>query len=140
MKRQGACKPGSVVPTVSHGWTVSALAAIPLGGPLPERSSNQPGLLARKKPVPCGTRSPYSILLRVGFAVPLPLPVARCALTAPFHPYLAEARRSAFCGTVPGVAPAGCYPAPCFRGARTFLSAGVSPFGAAVTWLSGAGR
>ena len=30
-------------------------------------------------------------------------------------------RRFAFCGTVPGVAPAGRYPAPCFRGARTFL-------------------
>ena len=30
-------------------------------------------------------------------------------------------RRSALCGTVPGVAPAGRYPAPCFRGARTFL-------------------
>ncbi|CUW38590.1 protein of unknown function [Magnetospirillum sp. XM-1] len=28
------------------------------------------------------------VLLLVGFAVPLPLPVARCALTAPFHPYL----------------------------------------------------
>ena len=26
-------------------------------------------------------------LLRVGFTVPLPLLVARCALTAPFHPY-----------------------------------------------------
>ena len=30
--------------------------------------------------------------------------------------------RFAFCGTFPGVAPAGRYPAPCFRGARTFLS------------------
>ena len=29
--------------------------------------------------------------------------------------------RSNFCGTFPRVAPAGCYPAPCFRGARTFL-------------------
>ena len=27
----------------------------------------------------------------------------------------------AFCGTFPRVTPAGCYPAPCFRGARTFL-------------------
>lgn len=31
--------------------------------------------------------------------------------------------RFAFCCTVPGVTPAGHYPAPCFRGARTFLSA-----------------
>ena len=29
--------------------------------------------------------------------------------------------RFTFCGTFPGVAPAGRYPAPCFRGARTFL-------------------
>ncbi len=29
--------------------------------------------------------------------------------------------RFAFCGTFPGVTPAGRYPAPCFRGARTFL-------------------
>jgi hypothetical protein len=32
-------------------------------------------------------------------------------------------RRFAFCCTVPGVAPAGCYPAPYLHGARTFLSA-----------------
>ena len=31
------------------------------------------------------------------------------------------AGRSAFCGTFPGVAPAGRYPAPFFHGARTFL-------------------
>ncbi len=30
---------------------------------------------------------PYLVLLQVGFAVPLMLPPARCALTAPFHPY-----------------------------------------------------
>ena len=34
-----------------------------------------------------------------------------------------KARRSALCGTFPGVAPAGRYPAPCLRGARTFLCA-----------------
>ena len=31
---------------------------------------------------------PYLILLPVGFALPPLLPEARCALTAPFHPYL----------------------------------------------------
>src|SRR6185312_8802728 len=36
-----------------------------------------------------------------------------------------QAGRFAFCGTVPGVAPAGGYPAPCFHGARTFLSASI---------------
>ena len=33
----------------------------------------------------------------------------------------APSERSALCGTFPGVAPAGRYPAPCSRGARTFL-------------------
>ena len=36
-------------------------------------------------------------------------------------PLPSSRRRFAFCGTFPGVAPAGRYPAPCFRGARTFL-------------------
>ena len=74
---------------------------------------------------------PYLVLLPVGFALPLPLPAARCALTAPFHPYrpcTEVRRRFAFCGTFPGVAPAGCYPAPCFRGARTFLHRSRKPF------------
>jgi len=31
---------------------------------------------------------PYLVLLRVGFTLPPPLPPERCALTAPFHPYL----------------------------------------------------
>ena len=33
-------------------------------------------------------RRPYSVLLPVGFTVPSLLPRTRCALTAPFHPYL----------------------------------------------------
>ena len=82
------------------------------------RAGNAPATVARR-------HRPYSVLLPVGFAVPRPLPAARCALTAPFHPYPSKrgglARRFAFCGTVPGVAPAGRYPAPCFHGARTFL-------------------
>src|SRR5208282_306826 len=42
-----------------------------------------------------------------------PLPPARFSETD---------RRCTFCGTFPGVAPAGRYPAPYLRGARTFLS------------------
>ncbi len=30
----------------------------------------------------------YLVLLPAGFTLPLLLPAARCALTAPFHPYL----------------------------------------------------
>ena len=40
--------------------------------------------------------------------------------------------RYLFCGTVPGVAPAGRYPAPCFHGARTFLPRALSGLAAAV--------
>ena len=51
------------------------------------------------------SRHSYSVLLPVGFAVPPPLPAARCALTAPFHPYrgrnATQPRRSVLCGTVP---------------------------------------
>jgi len=35
----------------------------------------------------------YLILLQVGFTMPLLLPVTRCALTAPFHPYPASETR-----------------------------------------------
>src|ERR1700735_2707844 len=46
--------------------------------------------------LPCGVIAfangprchPYSVLLPVGFTMPVPLPDPRCALTAPFHPYL----------------------------------------------------
>ena len=70
-------------------------------------------------------RGPYLALLPVGLAVPVLLPVPRCALTAPFQPYQAYrkrcARRFLLCGAVPGVAPAGRYPAPFLHGVRTFL-------------------
>gem|GEM_PF-1207593 len=78
---------------------------------------------------------PYSALLPVGFAMPPPLPGARWALAPPFHPCRGEAEappwRSALCGTFPGPRapspkrscplPAGRWPAPSSRGARTFL-------------------
>ncbi len=98
---------------------------IPLGHPLPDASRDLPGRQpenAWQSDPPC---RPYLILLPVGFAMPSPLPVTRCALTAPFHPYRPGPKpwvwRFALCGTFPEVAPAGRYPAPSFRGARTFL-------------------
>ena len=87
---------------------------------------------------------PYSVLLPVWFAMPVPLPDPRCALTAPFHPYCplpisppqgesGVGKRFVLCGTVPGVAPAGRYPAPYVDGARTFLPGHLSMIaGAAV--------
>jgi len=54
---------------------------------------------------PCADH-PYLVLLPMGFTMPPLLPAARCALTAPFHPY-PETGRFTFCGTFPGVTPAG---------------------------------
>lgn len=59
---------------------------------MPTGSSNQPGRLGDNHTLNPNfrqrSRHPYSVLLPVGFAVPLLLPVARCALAAPFHPCL----------------------------------------------------
>jgi hypothetical protein len=48
---------------------------------------------------PRRTVLPYLVLLRVGFSLPPPLLEARCALTAPFHPYPDCSGRYLFCGT-----------------------------------------
>ena len=91
--------------------------------------SSRPGLLAgssdlpgglgravRRAPLPAPT-PPYLVLLRAGFCLPPTLPPARCALTAPFHPYLAAplgpGGRYVFCATVRQVALPGRYPAHC---------------------------
>src|SRR5258708_22319091 len=104
------------------------------GAPGTERRARPSRATTRKPAAGCPACRPYWVLLPVGFAVPRPLLVARCALTAPFHPYLPgkPARRSVLCGTFPRVAPAGRYPAPCFRGARTFLTAPVARRHAAI--------
>ena len=47
-------------------------------------------------------------------------------LTSPEKPKLSSARRFDLCGAFPGVAPAGCYPAPYVDGARTFLPGDLS--------------
>ena len=103
---QPAYKPGSVRPA---GLTAN-VTAIPLVRRLPGASSNLPERLARTDLRLAPQRRSYSVLLPVGFAVPLPLPEARCALTAPFHPYrgqnTTQPRRSVLCGTVPEASPA----------------------------------
>src|SRR5579863_5456843 len=114
----------------------ACVTAIPLGRRLPGASSNlpeQPDLgIDPEAPRTCvrkASRRSYSVLLPVGFAVPPALPPARCALTAPFHPCRGKRyapRRSVLCGTVPGLAPAGRYPAPLVHGARTFLPGNLS--------------
>ena len=102
---QPTCKPGSVRPA---GLTAN-VTAIPLVRRLPGASSNLPERLARTDPRLAPQRRSYSVLLPVGFAVPFPSPETRCALTAPFHPYLGQNTtqpgRSVLCGTVPEVSP-----------------------------------
>ena len=100
---QTACKPGSV--PIQNRWGMT----IPLGRSLPSASRDRPGRRRESAPGLLKARRPYLVLLPVGFAMPPPLPAARCALTAPFHPCRPpkRARRFAFCGTVPGVTPAG---------------------------------
>ena len=134
---QPACKPGSV------GRRASPPRDGHSSGTLLARRLRQPTRTAKLRhksraspPTRRCPRRPYSVLLPVGFAVPLPLPEARCALTAPFHPCgsLAGVRGLFLCGTFPGLrracarfGPAGRYPAPHVHGARTFLSG--PPFG-----------
>jgi hypothetical protein len=91
------CKPNSV------RWIFSSRTAIPLGRALLFGSSDLPEGFARRAgthpPLPAEL-PPYLVLLRVGFALPTPSLKRRCALTAPFHPYLAvTTRRYVFCGT-----------------------------------------
>src|SRR5258708_20118690 len=66
--------------------------AIPLGRPLPDASRDRPGWRRGNTPGPHRACHPYLVLLPVGFALPPPLPAARCALTAPFHPCRPGAR------------------------------------------------
>src|SRR5215831_17199441 len=114
--------------------------AIPLGRPLPSASRDRPGRRRGNTAAGCPACRPYLVLLPVGFAMPSPLPAARWALTPPFHPYrpARAGRRFAFCGTFPGVAPAGRYPAPSSPGARTFLTGDLSVLAGAAVRPAGA--
>ena len=121
---QPACKPGSVVPAARPGVT-----AIPLRRRLPGASATYPDGWIRTDPGIPAFAEPRAVPIRScsRWGLPCrPLPEARCALTAPFHPCRGDtqrAGRSVLCGTFPGVAPAGRYPAPFVHGARTFLPA-----------------
>ena len=83
-KCQSACKPGSVGPRASarrDGHSSGTVVADRLEQPTRAKAGDSLAAVSRRA-------RPYSVLLPVGFSVPLPLPVARCALTAPFHPCL----------------------------------------------------
>jgi hypothetical protein len=113
--------------------------AIPLGRSLPSASRDRPE--RRREGSPGISRClPLLLGLAPGGVFPAtavaggavrsyrtvsPLPPAR---------YSRRRRRCTFCGTFPGVAPAGCYPAPHLRGARTFLSPPVAESGHPAVW------
>ena len=86
-KCQMTCKPGSVRGLAAPGWPfLWDDRCRPPHATYPRiwRGSR----LARISPDP----SSYAVLLPAGFTVPRPLPAARCALTAPFHPYRRSGR------------------------------------------------
>ena len=127
---------------------VTGRTIIPLGHALLRGSSDLPGGCGAPsrhafpaKPKLHREIPPYLVLLRVGFALPAALLPRRCALTAPFHPYLAvvldppilsgfttTARRYIFCGTfrrtvppMPARGPSRTLSGTLLCGVRTFL-------------------
>src|SRR5437763_2392280 len=122
-KAQTVCKPGSVPPESGDGHSSGTFVAERLARPTRAAARKVRPAAPAKASTACRS---YLVLLPVGFTLPPPLPAARCALTAPFHPCRPPPKGGTglavcFCGTFPGVAPARRYPAPCLRGARTFL-------------------
>ena len=74
-KEESVGKPGSVVSNHSSGTCVTACLK------RPTRIPYGPHVMAKSQV------DSYLVLLQVGFSLPRLLPIARCALTAPFHPY-----------------------------------------------------
>src|SRR5215467_16049683 len=82
---------------------------------------------------------PYLVLLRAGFCLPRVLPHARCALTAPFHPYLSASRQAVcFLCHCPSGCPDRALPGALPCGVRTFLPSTRHevPTRTAIVWLT----
>ena len=113
-------KPSSVRTVATVRRPRSGGRIISLGRALLRASCSLPGTRAER-----ATPRPCLALLRMGFTVRLPLPAARCALTAPFHPYLyrSRLRPSAVCSLWHFPSPFGARALPGILpcGARTFL-------------------
>jgi hypothetical protein len=93
-----------------RSWNTAAACATPKFHAVPMRFCSRWGLPCRLRCRNRGALLPHRFTLTAASA-PYFLPL----------PGGGNARRYAFCGTVPGVAPAGRYPAPHVHGARTFL-------------------
>src|SRR5277367_4850736 len=115
------------------GQMSADVTAIPLGRWLPGASSNLPGRqdpdtipkLARANLAPSlFGLAPGGVCRAAGVAAGA---VRSYRTVSPLPRLLRNApRRSVLCGTFPGLAPAGCYPAPFVHGARTFLPGNLS--------------
>ena len=86
---QPACKPGFVghrplARTIRDGHSSGTMFAHGLEQPTRTASLTSPCVVFAC--ANCPRCRPYSVLLPVWFAMPVPLPDPRCALTAPFHP------------------------------------------------------
>ena len=132
--RQPACKPGS-------GWHAgfwpAYVTAIPLGRRLPGASSNLPErpdldtipkrfVLARKAFAPFLFGLAPGGVCRAAGVTAGAVRSYRTVSPLPSLPVAGWIRRSVLCGTFPGLAPAGRYPAPFVHGARTFLPGNLS--------------
>ena len=101
--------------------------AIPLGRPSPDASRDLPGRPARKAACPAAAE-PSSLLglapggvCRAAAVTGGAVRSCRTLSPSPAGALRRPGGQAALCGTFPGVTPAGRYPAPSFRGARTFL-------------------
>ena len=118
---QSVCKPGS-------GWHAGKPAyvtAIPLGRRLPAASSNLPerqdldrSRSLRFAPFLFGL-APGGVCRAAGVTASA-VRSYRTVSPLPSPPVAGRSRWSVLCGTFPGLAPAGRYPAPFVHGARTF--------------------
>ena len=86
---QTACKPNFVEDDHSSRRRIAANAHSDLPAGLAHRASTRAAVCAATLPA-------YLVLLRVGFTMPPTLQPKRCALTAPFHPYLTLAGAAVF--------------------------------------------
>ena len=102
---------------------------------LPRASRDQPGRRAENVPGP-EPMPPLFGLAPGGVYRAAPVAgraVRSCRTVSPL--LRTDLKRSVLCGTIPGVTPAGRYPAPYFHGARTFLPEGLRlPGGHPASW------
>jgi len=142
--RQTVCKPGSVHAPLRRGDGHSSGTRVAASLARPTRAADRK--VSRRHAHSRASGRPPLFGLAPG-GVYRAVPVAGSAVRSyrTLSPLPRDrpkaARRFAFCGTVPGVAPAGRYPAPFFRGARTFLhrktaTAAIRPSGPRHSWAA----